>query len=55
MKDDVEIAIQSAVTMAERSGRDVAIMSDLSTRFLKDAEGTVLEIIRYSKGERDEA
>lgn len=55
MKDDVEIAIQSAVTMAERSRRDVAIMPDLSTRFLKDADGTVLEIIRYSKGERDEA
>jgi len=55
VKDDIEIAIQSAVTMAEITGRDVAIMPDLSTRFLRDAEGTVLEIIRYSKGERDEA
>jgi hypothetical protein len=51
MKDDVEIAIQSAVTMAERSGRDVALMPDLSIKFLKDADQDPLEIIRYSKGE----
>jgi len=51
VKDDVEIAIQSAVTMAERSGRDVAIMPDLSIKLLKDVSETPLEIIRYSKGE----
>ena len=47
----MEIAIQSAVTMAERSGRDVAIMPDLSVRLLRDVTETPLEIIRYSKGE----
>jgi len=51
VKEDIEIAIQSAVTMAERTGRDVAIMPDLSVRLLKDATETPLEIIRYSKGE----
>lgn len=51
MKDDIEIAIQSAVTMAERTKRDVAIMPDLSVRILGDVSETPLEIIRYSKGE----
>jgi len=54
VKDDVEMAIQAAQAMASMARQDVAIMPDLSTKLLKDAEQAPLEIIRYNKGERNE-
>jgi hypothetical protein len=44
--EDVKIALQAASQMAERWGKDVAIMSDLSVRLLKDTDETPLEIVR---------
>lgn len=44
--EDVKIALQAANQMAERWGKDVAIMSDLSVRLLKHADETPLEIVR---------
>jgi|TARA_B100001094_G_scaffold332269_1_gene403638 hypothetical protein len=47
MKDDFQIAVEAATQMAERSGVDMAIMSDLSIKPLKKADGEeVLEIVR---------
>jgi hypothetical protein len=44
--DDVKIALQAATQMAERWGEDMAIMSDLSVRPLKEADDPPLEIVR---------
>lgn len=44
--EDVKIALQAATQMAERWGEDMAIMSDLSVRPLKDADTPPLEIVR---------
>ena len=44
--EDVKIALQAATQMAERLGKDVAIMGDLSVRLLKDTDEAPLEIVR---------
>jgi hypothetical protein len=44
--EDVTIALQAATQMAERWGEDMAIMSDLSVRPLKEADTPPLEIVR---------
>lgn len=44
--EDARLALEAATQMAERWGEDMAIMSDLSVRPLKDAETTPLEIVR---------
>jgi len=44
--EDVKIALQAATQMAERWGEDMAIMSDLSVRPLKEADTPPLEIVR---------
>ena len=44
--EDVRIALQAATKMAERLGKDVAIMGDLSVRLLKDTDEAPLEIVR---------
>ena len=47
MSDDARIAVETAMQMAERLGKDIAVMSDLSAVPLKDAgAGIILEIIR---------
>ena len=43
---DAQIAVQAAMQMAERLGEDIAVMSDLSTLPIKEADGIILEIIR---------
>tara|TARA_R100000655_G_scaffold77899_1_gene117231 strand:+ start:251 stop:430 length:180 start_codon:yes stop_codon:yes gene_type:complete len=47
MKNDAQLAVEAAESMAKRLEEDVAIMMDLSTKPLKDADETPLEIIRY--------
>ena len=46
LKNDAVIAVQAATQMAEIWGEDVAIMSDLHVKPLREAVGTVLEIVR---------
>ena len=53
MKNDAQLAVEAAVSMAKRLEEDVAIMMDLSTKPLKDVDETPLEIVRYLKP-RDE-
>lgn len=48
MKNDAQLALEAAESMAKRLEQDVAIMMDLSTKLLKDADETPLEIIRYA-------
>mgnify|MGYP003141168645 CR=1 FL=1 len=47
MKNDAQLAVEAAESMAKRLEEDVAIMMDLSTKPLKDVDETPLEIIRY--------
>ncbi len=47
MKNDAQLALEAAESMAKRLQQDVAIMMDLSTKPLKDVDETPLEIIRY--------
>ncbi len=47
MKNDAQLAVEAAESMAKRLEQDIAIMMDLSTKPLKDVEETPLEIIRY--------
>ena len=47
MKNDAQLAVEAAESMAKRLEEDVAIMIDLSTKPLKDVDETPLEIIRY--------
>ena len=47
MKNDAQLALEAAESMAKRLEEDVAIMMDLSTKPLKDVDETPLEIIRY--------
>ena len=47
MKNDAQLAVEAAESMAKRMKQDVAIMMDLSTKLLKDVDETPLEIIRY--------
>ena len=54
MKNDAQLALEAAESMAKRLQQDVAIMMDLSTRPLKDVEEPPLEIIRYLRP-RDES
>jgi hypothetical protein len=44
--EDARVALEAATQMAERWGEDMAIMSDLSVRPLKDVDTTPLEIVR---------
>lgn len=44
--EDVRIALQAATQMAERWGEDMAIMSDLSVRPLRECDDPPLEIVR---------
>lgn len=44
--EDVRIALQAATQMAERWGEDMAIMSDLSVKPLKEVDTPPLEIVR---------
>lgn len=44
--DDVRVSLEAATQMAERWGEDMAIMSDLSVRPLKDVDTAPLEIVR---------
>jgi hypothetical protein len=44
--EDVKIALQAATQMAERWGEDMAIMSDLSVKPLREADTPPLEIVR---------
>jgi len=53
MKNDAQLAIEAAESMAKRLEQDIAIMMDLSTKPLKDVDETPLEIVRYLKP-RDE-
>lgn len=46
MSDDAQIAVEAAMQTAEMLGEDMAIMSDLSVKPLRTAEGIVLEIVR---------
>lgn len=46
MRNDAVIAVQAATQMAEIWGEDVAIMSNLRIKPLREAVGTVLEIVR---------
>ena len=46
LSDDAQIAVEAAMQMAERLGEDIAVMSDLSTLPIKEADGIILEIIR---------
>ena len=48
MKNDAQLALEAAESMAKRMKQDVAIMMDLSTKLLKDAKEPPLEIIRYA-------
>ena len=54
MKNDAQLALEAAESMAKRLEQDVAIMMDLSTKLLKDVDETPLEIIRYA-GIKDES
>ena len=54
MKNDAQLAVEAAESMAKRLEEDVAIMMDLSTKPLKEAQETPLEIIRYA-GPKDES
>ena len=54
MKNDAELALEAAESMAKRLEEDVAIMMDLSTKPLKDIDEKPLEIIRYA-GPKDES
>jgi hypothetical protein len=54
MKNDAQLALEAAVSMAKRLEEDVAIMMDLSTKPLKDIDETPLVIIRYLRP-RDES
>ena len=54
MKNDAQLAVEAAESMAKRLEEDVAIMMDLSTKPLKDVDETPLEIIRYLRP-RDES
>ena len=47
MKNDAQLALEAAESMAKRTRQDVAIMSDYRTVLLKDANEPPLEIIRY--------
>ena len=49
MKNDAQLALEAAESMAKRVKQDVAIMSDYRTVLLKDAKEPPLEIIRYRK------
>jgi len=44
--EDAQIAIQAATSMANRIREPVAVQQDLSTKPLKDADQTVLEVVR---------
>tara|TARA_R110001592_G_C13122902_1_gene745929 strand:- start:324 stop:623 length:300 start_codon:yes stop_codon:yes gene_type:complete len=44
--DDACIAVQAATAMANRIQEPVAVLQDLSTKPLKDADQTVLEVVR---------
>jgi len=54
MKNDAQLAVEAAESMAKRVKQDVAIMSDYRTILLKDAKEPPLEIIRYA-GPKDES
>ncbi len=54
MKNDAQLAVEAAESMAKRLEQDIAIMMDLSTKPLKDVDETPLEIVRYLKP-RDES
>tara|TARA_A100001391_G_scaffold197324_1_gene177271 strand:+ start:341 stop:520 length:180 start_codon:yes stop_codon:yes gene_type:complete len=54
MKNDAQLALEAAESMAKRLEEDVAIMMDLSTKPLRDVDETPLEIIRYLRP-RDES
>jgi hypothetical protein len=54
MKNDAQLAIKAAESMAQRMKQDVAIMMGLSTTLLKDVQEPPLEIIRYA-GPKDES
>jgi len=54
MKNDAQLALEAAESMAKRLEEDVAIMMDFSTKPLKDVEEPPLEIIRYA-GLKDES
>jgi len=43
---EAEIAVETAMQMAESKGEDMAIMSDLSVKPLREATGIKLEIVR---------
>lgn len=53
MRNDAQLAVEAAESMAKRLEQDVAIMMDLSTKPLKDVDEPPLEIVRYLKP-RDE-
>lgn len=44
--EDAQIAIQAATSMANRIREPVAVQQDLSTKPLKDADQTVLEVVK---------
>ena len=44
--EDAQIAIQAATSMANRIREPVAVQQDLSTKPLKDADQTVLEVVQ---------
>ncbi|MAL42679.1 hypothetical protein [Hyphomonas sp.] len=44
--EDAQIAIQAATSMANTIHEPVAVQQDLSTKPLKDADQTVLEVVR---------
>jgi crotonobetainyl-CoA:carnitine CoA-transferase CaiB-like acyl-CoA transferase len=44
--EDAQIAIQAATSMANIIDEPVAVQQDLSTKPLKDADQTVLEVVR---------
>ena len=54
MKNDAQLAVEAAESMAKRLEEDVAIMMDLSTKPLKAVDEKPLEIIRYA-GPKDES
>ena len=54
MKNDAQLALEAAESMAQRMKQDVAIMMDLSAKLLKDVQEPPLEIIRYA-GPKDES
>ena len=48
MKNDAQLAVEAAESMAKRLEEDVAIMMALSTKPLTDIDEKPLEIIRYA-------